>query len=101
MKQTKEDKEIPDCFDEFNTRELLLNYRRALEKAKTMAVSANNRSQDAAQDVRSMEAAMVNYLDKTDRAIAQMNQVINQLNTYLALPWYKKLFYKGPKNVRK
>lgn len=94
-------KEIPDVFDQFNNRELLLNYRRALERAKSMAISANNRSQDAARDVRNMETAMVRYLDKTDGAIARIDYTISRLNDYLALPWYKKIFYKGPKNARK
>jgi len=95
----KEVKEKPDSFDQFNDRELMLNFRRNLEKAKELANSANGRSLDASSDVRKMEAALVAYLDKTDNMLAEMERAIVALNLYLNLPWYKKIFHKGYKRA--
>ena len=100
MKQTKEDK-LNHSFDKMSDRDLMLNFRINLEKAKSLADSANRRSQDAAGDVRNMESAMVRYLDKTDSAIKRIDRISDQVESFLSLPWYKRLFYKGPKNARK
>lgn len=103
MKQTKEDKEIKHNFDKFSDKELMLNFRINLEKAKNLAESANRRSQDVSRDLINMENAMVKYLDRTDASLRRINAVINcidHMDDFLKLPWYKRIFYKGYKNAK-
>lgn len=92
----KEDKS-GNVFNEFNDRELLLNYRINLEKAKQLANSANSRSQDAARDIRNMEEALVASLDKIDAAVKRFDIAVKTVMEYLNMPWYKRIFYSRKK----
>lgn len=92
MKQTKEaeDKEFFDSIDQFSLKELLVSIRKNLGRVKKDADAANNRTRDMSKDLINMEQAFVVYMDRIDGAL-------KELDIYLNLPWYKKIFYKRNK----